>query len=146
MTPATLAAERPAPASGPPALPDTLSHYTCVSSGARIRRGRVIEPRRHLLLGASLVWLSDLYPPDRYALGLTSHWITCDRTAVRVRVHPGPDIVPWGRWAHEHRVPRVIRELLEDGAMPAHWFVSAVPVPVATVHMPPQPPQEHRHG
>lgn len=145
MTP-TATVDRPAaelPARAPGGLPDVLSHYTCVHSALGIDQDRLIRPRRHPLFGAALVWLTDLYPPDRYALGLTSAWIRCDRTAARVRVHPGPDIVPWGRWAHEHRVPRTIRELLEEGAMPAHWWVSVAPVPVLTVHT---YSQEQPHG
>lgn len=135
-------AEAPHAATRPAPIPATLSHYTCLHSAQGIERDRVIRPHRHPLFGAALVWLTDLYPPDRLSLGLTANYIRCDRTAVRVRVHPGPEVIPWGRWAHDHRVPRAIREILEDGALPAHWWVSAEPVPVHTIHH----RQEHRHG
>lgn len=135
MNAATL--ERAADATRPTPIPTILSHYTCIHGAKGIERDRVIRPQRQPLFGVSLVWLTDLYPPDRYALGLTAHYITCDRTVARVRVHPGPDVMPWGTWAHEHRVPRFVRELLEDGALPAHWWVSTAPVPVLTVHTPP---------
>lgn len=138
-TAATL--ERPAVALPAP-LPPTLYHYTCVHGGAGIDQDRVILPRRHPLFGAVLVWLTDLYPADRYALGLTSNWIKCDRTRVRCTVAPDANadpIVPWGWWAHHHRIPRPVRDLLEDRALPAHWWVSAAPVPVLTVHIPQGP-------
>lgn len=135
-----VAPERPADARehidpSPAPAPLALYHYTCVHSLPGIERDRLILPHRHPLFRVPLVWLTDLYPPDRHALGLTSTLIKCDRTVVRVIAAAGASAIaqPWGRWAHDHHVPRLTRELLEDGALPAHWWVSTEPVPVSRI-------------
>lgn len=109
-------------------------HFTCADHGVPgITRTRRLLPYRHPLLGVALVWLTDLPVPDRWGLGLTSSWISCDRTDARVDVEWSPEIEQWGRWAHEHRTPSVLRDVLEDGALPAHWWVSEQPLPVRAV-------------
>lgn len=111
-----------------------LHHYTCADHGGPgIASSREIWPNRHPYLRTPLVWLTDLAEPDRWALGLTSAYLSCDRTAVRVSVALRSEIVPWHWWAHRERVPRVIRELLEDGAMPAHWWVCESPLSVLSM-------------
>jgi hypothetical protein len=83
----------------------------------------------------ALVWLTDLATADTHELGLTAHWIWCDRTTVRVDVLPAPGVTPWVAWAAAHDVPRYTRELIDgDGALPGRWWVSATSLPVITVH------------
>ncbi|MGH3535438.1 MAG: hypothetical protein ACRDQG_12130 [Pseudonocardiaceae bacterium] len=109
-----------------------LYHYTCREHGADgISRLGLVRPNRHPLLGASLVWLTDLPTPDRRALGLTMGWITCDRTQVRIEVDPTrTPVLRWGLWAHQHKVSRLLRDLLEEGASPGHWWVAEAPITV----------------
>lgn len=112
-----------------------LWHYTCDHGHEQIERAApahvvpaaALSPQIHH--GPSiLAWFTDLDSPIRDALGLTSQILSCDRTAHRYRVTDGYSIVPWVEvrrlwlWADE----------LESapGAMPRHWFVASVPVPV----------------
>lgn len=112
----------------------SLYHYTCVDHGrAGIGDEGLIVPAAHLTdrdlpWMSHLVWLTDLPVPQREALGLTSRFARCDRTAHRYRV-TGGDVVAWWRFARA--IPREVREQLEgaEGARPVHWFVSAEPVP-----------------
>jgi hypothetical protein len=117
--------------------PDQLFHYTCRDRLDGITADRRLIPNPHPLLGEALVWLTDLDVPDRQALGLTSaHLLTCDRTAVRVIVQTDPSTLRWSMWARRARVPSLARALLEGGgALPKHWWVSAVPMPVRGVRV-----------
>lgn len=114
-------------------MPHALYHYTCRHSAANIRQCGELLPNRHPLLRRSLIWLTEIPWPDRWALGLTSSWLACDRTEVRVRVTPTAAITPWPTWAERHRVPAVLQEALADGACPERWWVSPVPLRIAEI-------------
>lgn len=77
-----------------------------------------------------LIWVTDLETPIREALGLTSFTISCDRTRYRYKV---TDAYTVDRWLDVRKdFPQRFRDELEraSGALPAHWFVSSMPVPV----------------
>jgi hypothetical protein len=121
----------------PATVPARLYHYTCADSLAGITTTRTLIPNRHCVVGTPLVWLTDLAHPNRNALGLTaSYYLDCDRTQIRCDIDPTGTrhITPWWRWARDRRVPQLLRDLLEEDAMPMHWWVSPVPVPVTAVH------------
>jgi hypothetical protein len=86
-------------------------------------------------LGVPLVWLTDQPTADRDALGFSAAWLRCDRTRVRIDVHPD-GAVPWTEWAGDHQVPPYARALIETDASPAHWWVSTTPVPVVRIRTP----------
>lgn len=127
-----------------------LYHYTCSCSLDGIRRDGFLRPyphplmRRYPLPGAEpiagLVWLTDLEVAWREALGLTSKVVKCDRTEHRFQAADESTAVPWIKF--RRRVHAAVRAALEEaeGALPAHWFVSTVPVPVHTpvVHLSPE--------
>jgi hypothetical protein len=79
-----------------------------------------------------VAWLTDLDPPDRFGLGLTMNSIACDRTAWRCTVD-APAAERWSAYARRVRVPRELRDELEAGRLPAHWWVSETPVAVLSV-------------
>lgn len=112
----------------------TFFHYTCAHSVAGIRNDGLLRPNVHPLFPevGGLVWLTDLDVPDTYALGLTSLFLQCDRTEYRVVVDPA-DTVRWPVFAR--RIPRTARWELESapGALPMHWWLAAVEVPVLGV-------------
>lgn len=119
----------------------TLWHYTCDHGALALgEAGTLIPPLwqvesvpegfpplAYALL--SLVWATDLDPPDRYALGLTRDTMAqrCDRMAYRYTV-PARSFVRWGRI--RSALPPGLSDALEQapGAMPAHWFVAQGPV------------------
>lgn len=113
----------------------TLWHYTCEHGREELGDGGLLLPAVELTSSrpvpwtAYVVWLTDLTPPDRDALGLTSRLLTCDRTAHRYRVTDEANVVPWHVLART--LTREMRDELEAarGARPAHWYISAVPVP-----------------
>lgn len=102
-----------------------LWHYTCEHSRSRIGEEGWLQP-----FASGLVWLTDLDVPVREALGLTSMLLTCDRTTYRYRVLDPSIGVPWTKVRRDF--PAEHRDELESapGAMPMHWFVSALPVHV----------------
>jgi hypothetical protein len=122
-----------------PTVPGVLYHYTCRTHGEPgIRRSGTLRPFPHPILCRSLVWLTDLDMPDVWALGLTRHTLCCDRTQVRVTVHPHGDaagnpatnsIAPW--WFYARPMSRTLREILEDIGAPMHWWVSEKIVPIS---------------
>ena len=65
-----------------------LFHYTCAHAANKIgRRGLLFPyPQPFAPEIGPVVWLSDLAVPDRWALGLTSRYLSCDRTEYRYRV------------------------------------------------------------
>lgn len=115
-----------------------LYHYTNVESARLIGDEgslvplEVLDPMTIASVPNSLrplfgmVWATDLPAPDRNGLGLTSHSIDVDRTAIRYRVLRPAQFVHWGRIRRS--VGREIRDGLElaNGALPRHWWV-AVP-------------------
>lgn len=112
-------------------LPDPLDlwHYTCAHHVSGILTDGVVKPMAPQGF-PSLAWFTDLSVPHRDALGLTSTMLACDRTAHRFRVSARADVLPYVRIRRD--LPARWREALEtaEGAMPMHWWVSPVPVPV----------------
>lgn len=109
-----------------------LYHYTCCDRAEMIRRDRWLRPNPQPALdGLELVWLTDLDVPDRHALGLTSLSLNCDRIEHRIAVDAVA--VHWPVFAR--RLPVHQRRPLElsPGALPMHWYVATIPVPVLEV-------------
>lgn len=108
----------------------TLYHYTCHHGYLGIVASGQLRPHGHPWFDEPLVWLTDLAEPWRDALGLTSHTIDCDRTRYRFQVADSATTIRWT--SYRRSVPRRTAITLENqpGSMPAHWWVSAVPVPV----------------
>lgn len=108
-------------------MSQTLYHYTCDDTFDIV--GAVGELIPSPMTGT--LWLTDLDAPVRAGLGLTSNSLKCDRTKHRYKVildgeHAEAGIVPW----HEVRKvldPNYVSNLEGPGALPMHWFVSAVP-------------------
>lgn len=110
-------------------------HYCCRHSRAKIE-----DSHWQLQPGLDgLIWLTDLAWPRRFALGLTSTVITCDRTEWRMTVQDSPDITPWATFADAAHLERQFRRYLEFGRASEHWFVSVNPLEVITAE--PVPPE-----
>lgn len=108
-------------------------HYTCDHGAAGIRRDGVVKPNAQPALGGLPVsWFTDLDSSRRFEVGLTSHIIRCDRMAHRFEVKDPSVLDYWPMLARFLRVPRDVRDELEDGRLPAHWWVSLKPVEVIT--------------
>jgi hypothetical protein len=121
----------------------TLYHYTCThgregigDSGTLVGARHLIPPTEHPAMNDwraamfDLVWMTDLSFPIRGALGLSSYTLRCDRTEFRYRV---TNACTARHWPDVRRSfdPRIRRGLeTELAAMPMHWWVSTVPVPV----------------
>lgn len=92
---------------------DRLWHYTCGHNFDAIRDDGFLRPGLD-----GLVWLTDLHPAPRLALGLTSYMLSCDRMEHVFPVLPTPDVVRW--------VDYPLRDRLKElpGTMPMHWWVS----------------------
>lgn len=119
----------------------TLYHFTCVHSRDGIVASGLVTPMsfRHpdkwerlpewMRPVFAVSWFTDLDVPMRDQLGLTMDTIKCDRTEVRFRVTDDLAVQRWTRY--RRRVPRQAVAMLEGWrAMPAHWYVSELPVPV----------------
>lgn len=125
----------------------TLWHYTCDHAHLLLGRSGTLLPGcmlngvndlRHdggvLPFQTSLCWMTDLGLPIREALGLSSVYLTCDRTQHRYRVLDDSDVVAWLD-VRRAMVQRGMRDAVEDleaapGARPRHWYVATAPVPV----------------
>lgn len=115
-----------------------LYHYTCRDSATLIDRDGHLLPMPQVQLGGPvrLVWLTDLAVPDRDALGLTSHTLSCDRTECQYTVDcPRP--IPWSDWADLHGVHWQTRRELEQGRKPQHWYVWPARIAVVAKEMEP---------
>lgn len=135
-------------------MPNVLYHYTCAKHGMNgIKNIHKILPYMQPMLGRPLLWLTDLDTPDVWALGLTSNFLCCDRTEIRVSVAPydsfgNTDVEPWWHYA-KHRMDRFLRELYEETGLCMHWYVSEKPVRatgmIATSVLQAMPTQEAAH-
>src|SRR5918999_1030958 len=108
----------------------TIWHYTCDHSAAGIRRDGLVKPHHQVVLGGALSWWTDLDRGHRFAIGLTSQILRCDRMAHRFEVKDPARLVHWPVFARAERIPRDVRDDLEDGRLPAHWWVASEPVEV----------------
>lgn len=105
-------------------------HYACAHSAEGIRADGLIKPNPQPLLGNhALSWFTDLGREHRYAVGLTSTVITCDRMEYRFEVDLA-NLLWWPRAARQVDAERSVRDALEAGRLPAHWWVAFDPVPV----------------
>lgn len=119
----------------------TLYHYTCPHGHAGLGDAGMLLPSARLPSAKGITlpwwgryaWLTDLEAPFVNALGLTRQLIPCDRTRYRYRLNAA-DLRLVRRWLDVRREVREMPgvEALESapGAMPAHWFVTEVPVHV----------------
>jgi hypothetical protein len=110
--------------------PSPTWHYTCDHSEAGIRESGLIQPNHHPLILRSMSWFTDLGPDRRYEAGLTSSIINCDRMAYRFEVVDPAQLTWWPVAARALRVPQAVRDELEDGRLPAHWWIALAPVEV----------------
>ena len=104
----------------------TLYHYTCAHGRKAIGRRGMLRPNAHpVLAGRRLLWLTDQDNPQRDALGLTSHILSCDRLAYRYRVEvTARDVVPWDVWKQSLSHTYISALEAVPGAEPSLWFVS----------------------
>lgn len=110
---------------------EKLWHWTCDHSAPLIRESGIVKPHPQPLLDMiELSWWTDLGPEHRYELGLTSNTIKCDRMAARFQARHIGDLLWWSHAARGLRIPRRIRDELEDGRLPAHWWIAVEPVEV----------------
>jgi len=124
-----------------------LYHYTCGHGRDGILADGYVRPNTHVYLPMlpPFIWLTDLDVPTREALGLTSVWLTCDRTEYRFDFELSDEsgVRHWPAVAHDARLPRPVRDLLEDGgALPQHWYVLGKPLDVGGsggIGLPPAP-------
>lgn len=118
-----------------------LHHYTCVHSAqgiiadGRLRTMADHHGMRELAPGLDwmlhIIWLTDLDMPHPRALGLDRRALHCDRTTWRFTAADTTTVVPWTRWVRSRTdITRRVRAEVEAGCLPAHWWISCVPVPV----------------
>lgn len=112
----------------------TLWHYTCDCSADLIEADGLVKPISMLVADtlsvpwAHLAWFTDLDVPFVDALGLTRKSIDCDRTEYRFRVTDESNVTRWAKL--RRRLPYAFALESAEGAMPMHWWVSELPVPV----------------
>lgn len=115
----------------------TLWHYSCSHRAKEIIQDGFVRPAAAMsptvaALGevGMFAWFTDLEIPNAPALGLDGRLITrCDRTEFRFRVTDSADVVPWVAVRRQHAW--LASELeRHDRALPMHWYVATVPVPV----------------
>jgi hypothetical protein len=105
----------------------TLYHYTCAHGRAAIiKSGMIVKPNPV----TGWAWFTDLTPPDRVGLGLTSYMLECDRTEFRFTVI---DDKPVPYVDIRKALPQATRDGWEGapGALLMHWWISSRPVEVA---------------
>lgn len=105
-----------------------LWHFTC-GHGRRAlgKRGLLVAPIGHPLLGARLIWLTTEAEPDREATGLTMRFQRCDRMAYRYRVLQPDRCEPWiGCPFRDAAHPQIIADL-ESFGDPHHWWITIIP-------------------
>lgn len=108
-----------------------LWHYTCDHGHEKIQAQANLILRPSPVTG--MLWLTDLNPAPRAALGLTMNLITCDRMKHRYLVTDTDGILPWVQLRRAVH-PRLAAALEEaDGVMPMHWWVSFQPLPARYV-------------
>ncbi len=109
----------------------SIWHYTCNHRAPMIRADKLVKPHpQPLLRGVELSWWSDLGPEHRFELGLTSQILACDRMEARFQAVNPESLTRWPVAARALHIPQVIRDELEAGRLPAHWWISLQPVEV----------------
>ena len=105
-----------------------LWHFTCEHGRRALgKRGLLIAPVRHPLLGVKVIWLTTEAQPDRERTGLTMAYTRCDRMAYRYRVLQPDRCTPWLGSIFRAVAPLAALVDLESFGDPENWWVSAVP-------------------
>lgn len=104
-------------------------HWTCEHGAKGITKDGFVKPHMHPFIGRAVSWWSDLEVCDRFGLGLTMNYTTCDRTEYVFVAEPEQEIVPWVKWARG-RVTSQVRWEMQQIGYPLHWFVAEVPIKV----------------
>jgi len=112
-----------------------LWHYTCDHHVVQIAALGALIPHAHPFLPGlrPIVWLTTMERPDAVALGLTSEFVTCDRTRHRFEVTNTTSCVSWRsvtEVAPARALPPEIVAMLESHGRPDTWWISPLPVPV----------------
>jgi hypothetical protein len=115
-----------------------LWHFTCDHFVTDIRAVGALVPHRHPLFPTlgPVVWLTTQEDPDRYAVGLTSDTLACDRMANRFRAAetqgclPWPDVRDFMRDLGQPGFDALTLAMFDGGRAPATWWVSPTAVPV----------------
>ncbi len=107
-----------------------LYHWTCACAAANIRTTRTV--RVHM----NVSWWTDLAQPGkrtRFACGLSSNLLTCDRMQYRCLAADPSLLIHW----MEYRCTLPARHVADlenaPGAQPDHWWVAEGPVPVRSI-------------
>lgn len=105
-----------------------LFHYTCDHGRAGIGERGVLKPTRTFWGGPAVCWLTDMDPPDRDGLGLTSHTLSCDRLQYRYVVADSAGCERWLTSRIRAHAPLHAVLMLEaiDGVKPDRWWISTV--------------------
>lgn len=109
-----------------------LWHYTCRHAARQIGYFGVLRPMLCPWFrddAPRVVWLTDLDTPDVDGLGLTSRYLTCDRTARRYQVLDATDAKPWTDVRNEFADQAWVDDA-EALGRPEHWYVCQEPVRV----------------
>ena len=116
---------------------DDLWHFTCLDHGwPGINESGVIRPNRHPLIPMmpAVIWLTDLMAPRPEDCGLTSQFIQCNRTEVRLRV--GAHVQTWEKAKRRWGIPPSVVADLERFGRSDRWFVAYRPTAVWSVVLP----------
>lgn len=108
----------------------TMYHFTCEHRAELIGvDGGVILPYPQQLLGGlSVSWWTTAQQPERAALGLTSHTLSCDRLSARYAALDQSSIMPWAELRDVLPIERVRRLEAVRGTRPSLWHVSLQPI------------------
>lgn len=110
---------------------DPIWHWTCHHQAPMIRTDGLVKPHpQPLLRGVELSWWTDLGAEHRFELGLTSNTLRCDRMETRFQAARPETLTHWPVAARALHVPRAVRDELEAGRLPAHWWIALEPVEV----------------
>ena len=118
--------------------PSELYHFTCLDHGlAGIESAGELRPNEHPMIGFRLIWLTSDPDPVRDAVGLTSTFLTCDRTAARCTVTDTAHCLKWHGSNYRRLVHPANLAALEDPrwTRPDTWWISTRTLAVASVEV-----------
>lgn len=109
--------------------PLRLYHFTCDHGLSGIGRVGELRPMvEHPWLHCKVVWLTTEKRPDRFATGLTSNLLDCDRMAHRYVVRDLSRCRPWLTSPERAGARQDFVAELEQFGDPEHWWIASEPV------------------
>jgi len=114
-------------------LERVMYHYTSTYHLPMILEDGFLKPTESNLRAdienvKNVVWLTDLYEPTPYGLGLVGSIV--DKSEIRITITRSKKYKFWKVWSRQNKINKEWAKILEKDRNPNNWYISEKPIPI----------------